>query len=978
MRRYRTSLTHTVILVLLWLALIPVAQARVALVQPIGAAYQVNNHTPTAQSRAAIGATQNNQAFAVWRSEDQAGDPFGIYGRALPTGPEQHLNTTTANRQDWPAIGMAWESTDSFVAWSEPTGDRPSGILGRVVAGTPMTPETRISQDLTYTKEAPAVSANRRASAYVVVWHSLGQDGFYGGIYGRRISLSGELVGDEFRVNSYTAGSELVPDVAMSYDGSFVVTWLSMTGIGHEGIYAQRYDRNFQPVGDEMEVINLGRLGDLDIYAVQPAVAIDPAGNFVITWAIGTSTEVNADVYAQRYRADGTPVGTVFRINSYTSGRQSNADVDMDTQGNFVVAWQSEDQDGSSYGVYGQLFDGLGNPVEDEFQVNEFTTGFQGEPAVAMGAVGQWTVVWTSKEQDGSSDGVFARAYQHTFAANVVNSTADPGDGHCTFDECTLREVLTAAAANPGAETITFAIPGAGPHFIQLNAPLSIIGPVTIDGYSQPGAQPNTNSVDQGLNSRLQIAINGVLATRNDVTVRGLAVRDGIEHTNGRLILEGNFIGTDVSGTNGGSGFIGVFPGSAQIGGTTPGARNLIVGRVAVGTDAGATLQGNLMGVDVTGTRALGLGLVTGQNAFITIGGDDPQARNLLTSVSLGEASADIRGNYIGVDVTGTQPLGNGGSIQSGFGAGFTAANNLIAYTGGTPIIIGNSGRVSGNRIFSNGGLGIDVGNDGVSLNDPGDLNSTGRGGKQNFPIINWARPQNGATVVEGIFDSRPSTNYTLEFFANTACDPSGFGEGERVLGITTLTTDAAGKATFRTSFSLATATGEFVTALATGPGNSSEFGPCQVMGASGVNRFLLPKGLKGAYDPTPVTNAPAGVYTLSATFTNRASRPLAQLYYRIILLTGKNLVLNAQGGPAGVGGVVKGPTPLAPGASFTIDFVIGLQQKTPFLFLPSAFGLTEDVVATEVDMTGVSYSVTAEELGVSEVKLIYLPLVVR
>jgi hypothetical protein len=455
-------------------------------------------------------------------------------------------------------------------------------------------------------------------------------------------------------------------------------------------------------------------------------------------------------------------------------------------------------------------------------------------------------------------------------------------------------------------------------------------------------------------------------------------VRDGIEHTNGRLILEGNFIGTDVSGTNGGSGFIGVFPGSAQIGGTTPGARNLIVGRVAVGTDAGATLQGNLMGVDVTGTRALGLGLVTGQNAFITIGGDDPQARNLLTSVSLGEASADIRGNYIGVDVTGTQPLGNGGSIQSGFGAGFTAANNLIAYTGGTPVIIGNSGRVSGNRIFSNGGLGIDVGNDGVSLNDPGDLNSTGRGGKQNFPIINWARPQNGATVVEGIFDSRPSTNYTLEFFANTACDPSGFGEGERVLGITTLTTDAAGKATFRTSFPLATTTGEFITALATGPGNSSEFGPCQVMGAAGVNRFLLPKGLKGAYDPTPVTNAPAGVYTLSATFTNRASRPLAQLYYRIILLTGKNLVLNAQGGPAGVGGVVKGPTPLAPGASFTIDFVIGLQQKTPFLFLPSAFGLTEDVVATEADMTGVSYSVTAEELGVSDVKLIYLPLVVR
>ena len=562
----------------------------------------------------------------------------------------------------------------------------------------------------------------------------------------------------------------------------------------------------------------------------------------------------------------------------------------------------------------------------------------------------------------------------------VVNSTADPGDGICNTHECTLRELIRVAMKRPEIKTITFQIPGVGPHLIKLNAPLEITVPLLINGYSQPGAQPNTNTTAQGLNTVLKIAIDGSITLRASSTLQGLAISGGIDVMQNRSSFYGNFIGTDSTGqaaTNGGITLVSG-GGNIQVGGREPGQRNLIVGRIYAGTDGTATVQGNLMGTDNSGTRALGPGTVVGQNATLSIGGDDPSARNLLTSVSLGEASADIRGNYIGVDVTGTQPLGNGGSIQSGFGAGFTAANNLIAYTGGTPIIIGNSGRVSGNRIFSNGGLGIDVGNDGVSLNDLGDLNSTGRGGKQNFPIINWARRENGATVVEGIFDSRPATNYTLEFFANTTCDPSGFGEGERVFGTTTLTTDAAGKATFRTSFPLATATGEFVTALATGPGNSSEFGPCQVMGASGVNRFLLPKGLKGAYDPTPVTNAPAGVYTLSATFTNRASRPLAQLYYRIILLTGKNLVLNAHGGPAGVGGVVKGPTLLAPGASFTIDFVIGLQQKMPFLFLPSAFGLTDDVVATEVDMTGVSYSVTAEELGVSEVKQIYLPLVVQ
>lgn len=561
----------------------------------------------------------------------------------------------------------------------------------------------------------------------------------------------------------------------------------------------------------------------------------------------------------------------------------------------------------------------------------------------------------------------------------VVNSTADPGDGICNAAECTLRELLQLAQSRPDINTIAFQIPGTGPHIIRLNTPLEIVTPLLIDGYSQPGAQPNTNATSQGVNTVLKITIVGPITVRADSTFQGLALMGGIDVVRNQSAFYGNFIGTDSTGQTASGGGITLLAGGGalQIGGRDPAQRNLIVGRVYVGADGTATVQGNLMGTDRSGIRALGPGMVVGQNAILSIGGDDPAARNLLTAVSLEEATADIRGNYIGVDVTGTEPLGNGGSIQSGVGAGFTAVNNLIAYTGGTPILIGNSGRLRGNRIFSNVGLGIDVGGDGVSLNDPGDLNSIGPGGKQNFPIITWARAENSATVIEGVLASRPSTNYTLEFFANNTCDPSGFGEGERVLGTTLSATDATGKGSFRITLPAAAATGEFITALATGPGNTSEFGPCQVVGATGVNRFLLPKGLKSAYNPMPVANAPAGVYTLSATFVNRASRPLEQLSYRTLILTGQNLVLNALGGPMGVGGVVKGPATVAPGATFTIDFVIGLQQKAPFLFLPSAYGLITDVVATEADDAGVSYAVTAEELGVpATTNQLYLPFV--
>lgn len=980
MRNYQKKLIHSLISVFLLLAALPATVLRVHAIEPVGDAYPATPHSTFAKARSAVAASKMGAPYAIWSDEEQDGDQFGIYGRVLPTGPQTNLNTTKAGRQNWPAVGLTWDLSEGIVAWEEQGGNRPSGIFGRALADIPMSPEFRISQDETHTMAAPAVAFNQRGSAGVAVWHSLGQDGFYGGIYGRRVTAGGEARGDEFQINTYTAGSELVPDVAMAYDGRFVVTWFSWTGTGHEGIYAQRYDKNFNRVGEEMEIANFSRLGDLNHYALAPAIAMDPAGNFVIAWSIGPHTDFDTDIYARRYHADGTPTGPAFQVNHYAANVQAFVDVAMDQRGNSLFVWQSDGQDGSSYGIYSRLYDGAGTPVGDEFLVNTLTTGYQVQPAVDMSDVGQWVVTWTSQGIDGTAETIYARAYRHQFPTFTVNSTVDPGDGLCTFDECTLREVLAEALTNPGTETIAFAIPGEGPHTINLSSLLVIRSPVILDGYTQPGARPNTNTVEQGLNTVLKVAIRGGIELRHNITVKGLALSSGIDVYQNNSIFEGNFIGVDVSGMAATSGGIALISGGGnlQIGGIEPAKRNLIVGRVSAGTFGSIGLQGNLMGTDITGMRALGPGAVVGNEASITVGGAHPQARNLLTSVSLGLSSGTIMGNYIGVDVTGMNPLGNGGSIQSALGAGFNAVNNLLAYTAGTPIVIGNSGRLSGNRIFNNGGLGIDVGNDGVSLNDPGDLNSTGAGGKQNFPIINWAHAENGETVLEGILDSKPTTNYNLEFFANVACDPSGFGEGERVLGTATLTTDANGKGTFRVRFPSPPVTGESITAIATGLGNTSEFGPCQVMGAALLNSLLTLNGYTATYNPTPVPNAPAGVYTLSATFTNRTTNPIQQLYYRIVTLTGKNLLLNAQGGPTGEGGVIKAATMVTPSASFTMNYAIGLQQKAAFTFLVDAYGLADGIAATAT-AGGFGHSVTDAALETAgATNPIYLPFVAR
>ena len=212
----------------------------------------------------------------------------------------------------------------------------------------------------------------------------------------------------------------------------------------------------------------------------------------------------------------------------------------------------------------------------------------------------------------------------------TVNTVVDPGDGTCDTG-CTLREAIAAANANPGADDIVFNIPGTGVHTITLIADLPlIIGPVTIDGYTQqPGASANTLAV--GNNAVLQIEVNGdnafggFLVAANDCTIRGLVINrcddDGILIAGlfgaivSNTLIEGNFIGTDPGGTialgNGSSGVVIRGGTNNVIGGITPAARNLISGNIGSGValEDGASenvVEGNYIGTDAAGMSALG------------------------------------------------------------------------------------------------------------------------------------------------------------------------------------------------------------------------------------------------------------------------------------------------------------------------------------------------------------------------------------
>ena len=227
---------------------------------------------------------------------------------------------------------------------------------------------------------------------FVVTWTSNGQDGSDYGIYGQRYDNDGKAVGSEFQINSYTSGDQIMSSVTTLLDGGFVVTWSSFNQDGDDyGVYGQRYDADGNVFGSEFQVNTFTSSDQL-----RPDVTSLLDGSFVVIWDSNGQDGSNYGVYGQRYDINGNTVGSEFQVDTYTSGSQSEPDVTALADGGFVVTWQSNGQDGSSNGIYGQRYDSDGNKTGDEFQINTSTSNDQLRPSVTGLLDGSFVVTWAS------------------------------------------------------------------------------------------------------------------------------------------------------------------------------------------------------------------------------------------------------------------------------------------------------------------------------------------------------------------------------------------------------------------------------------------------------------------------------------------------------------------------------------------------------------------------------------------------------
>jgi len=246
---------------------------------------------------------------------------------------------------------------------------------------------------------APAVAVDDTGK-FLVVWRSMGSPGFdklFGSIQGQRYASDGQPVNAQFQVNNFTMGHQDNPAVAVDAEGGFVVAWRSDEGGEFTPPESYRVRaRRFPPTGPQQFEFEVTE-GRVSFHPPLPAVAVNSDGSSFIAWSTGPTID------GRVYDPFGTPMGHVFQVSTQTDNYHWSPSIAAAGE-NFVVAWQDRFVTSSFGTVRARRYDGFGATIGSEFGVGP-KTNEQGPPSVAADPAGNFIVVWQRKGTPGSDEG---------------------------------------------------------------------------------------------------------------------------------------------------------------------------------------------------------------------------------------------------------------------------------------------------------------------------------------------------------------------------------------------------------------------------------------------------------------------------------------------------------------------------------------------------------------------------------------------
>jgi len=317
-----------------------------------------------------------------------------------PIGNIFQVNTYTYEIQETPCIAMN-PSGDFVIAWvSWFQNFNGIGIFAQRFDknGTPQGDEFQVHTLTDQSHGDVSISMDEQGN-FIIVWRA-------NGVYARKFNSSGSPLGDEFQVNSDTTG--YIPKVAVDGNGNFSVVWYTWTqnGMTYEyEAYARLYNANCSARTEPFRVNTT-----TSIYPMQPSIGMDTDGNFVIAWTADirylpngkyNSYTADLDIYARRFNSSGTAQGDVFKVNTNSDSLTFTPQVAMDPAGNFFITWYTM-QDGT--GIYAQGFNSNGVAQGSETRIDESIPTIGYIPRTTMNANGNFVVTWRDYNSTDISD----------------------------------------------------------------------------------------------------------------------------------------------------------------------------------------------------------------------------------------------------------------------------------------------------------------------------------------------------------------------------------------------------------------------------------------------------------------------------------------------------------------------------------------------------------------------------------------------
>jgi hypothetical protein len=376
-------------------------------VTPVGSEFRINTYTPGPEQtfpqtpRAVSMNATTGDYVVVWSSQNEvSGTGWNVYGQRYdaagsPQGGE-FLVDSPASKVNQQYANVAMAANGNFIVTWSANGNGTTAIDARVfnAAGVAQTSVLVLASTNQPQFSTVATDANGN---FVVSW--LANVSGQWEIFGQRYSSRGQTQGSTFTVTTSAGGGQAAPSAAMNAAGNFLITWAA-----NSNVYVQEYSAGGTPAGSLIQITAGTTNGQAD-----PTADIDPAGNFVVTWA--GQQAGSADVFGQCFTAAGVAQGPVFQVNTDTQDNQQYPTVALSANDNFVVSWSSQNQDGNGWGVFARAFAFGGTALGGALQVNTFTHDDQEFSSIAADTSGRFTVVWSSKSEDGNNFGVYGQQF---------------------------------------------------------------------------------------------------------------------------------------------------------------------------------------------------------------------------------------------------------------------------------------------------------------------------------------------------------------------------------------------------------------------------------------------------------------------------------------------------------------------------------------------------------------------------------------